>query len=145
MMVCLGNICRSPLAHGILDEKVRINGLDWVVESSGTSGWHVGELPDPRSIEVAKKNGLDLTYQRSRKFIQQDLEDYDLIIAMDSNNYNDILKLAGENQKHKVSLLMNYAYPNENRQVPDPYHHGGFQSVYDMIEIAVSALIDQHS
>jgi len=141
-MVCLGNICRSPLAHGILQKKISEQNLDWTVDSAGTSSWHNGELPDSRSIEVAKINGIDITTQRSRQILKKDLEDFDLIIAMDSSNYNDILSLTSkEKQKQKVKLLLNYSNPNQNRGVPDPYYHGGFQSVYDMIEEAVDALI----
>lgn len=144
MMVCLGNICRSPLAHGILQQRVRALELGWEVESAGTSGWHVGEKPDPRSIEVAELNGIDISNQRSRQFKQEDLSYYDLIIAMDSSNHSNICHLAvDDKQKEKVKLLLNYSFPNENRQVPDPYYHGGFQSVYDMISRAVDGLVEQ--
>lgn len=146
MMVCLGNICRSPLAHGILEDRIRTQNLPWSVESSGTSGWHIGEKPDGRSIDVARENGIDLGAQRSLKFEKSHLDEYDLIIAMDSNNFSDITKLAiSDKQKSKVKLLLNYSHPNENRQVPDPYYAGGFQSVYDMISQAIDDLITYHS
>ena len=142
-MVCLGNICRSPIAHGILQTKIELEGLEWQVDSAGTSGWHAGELPDPRSIQVAQSNGIDLTSQRSQKFESSFFETYDLIVAMDSSNYSNICALASdESQKEKVKLLMNYAYPGENRQVPDPYYEGGFQAVFDMINLAVDNLVD---
>tara|TARA_Y100000385_G_C13109162_1_gene651045 strand:+ start:4821 stop:5258 length:438 start_codon:yes stop_codon:yes gene_type:complete len=134
-MVCLGNICRSPLAEGILKLKVRQNNLDWKVDSAGTSGWHEGDLPDKRSIEIAAKNGLDITDQRSRKFVRADFEDFDLILAMDSSNYQNILALAqNESDKDKVKLILNYAYPDQNRAVPDPYYDNGFPRVYTMLE-----------
>ena len=104
-MVCLGNICRSPLAHGIMEYMIQSNNLDWKVDSAGTSGWHNGELPDRRSIDVAKLHGIDITNQNSRKFIQADFDDFDLIMAMDSSNYTDILKLArNEQDVQKVKL-----------------------------------------
>lgn len=146
LMVCLGNICRSPLAHGILIDKISKHNLDWEVDSAGTSSWHAGELPDARSIEVAQKNGIDITDQRSRQIVAQDLETYDLILAMDSSNYRDIVSLTqDESEKSKVKLLLNYSFPNENRAVPDPYYHGGFQSVFDMIETAIDVLIEENS
>ena len=144
LMVCLGNICRSPLAHGILQKRVEELKLNWEIESAGTSGWHVGEKPDPRSIEVAQINGIDISHQRSRQFKQTDLSYYDLIIAMDSSNHSNICHLAeNDKQKEKVKLLLNYTFPNQNRQVPDPYYHGGFQSVFDMISLAVDKLLEQ--
>lgn len=146
LMVCLGNICRSPLAHGILQKKINEINLPWTVDSAGTSSFHSGELPDVRSIEVGKKNGIDITNQRSRQIISDDLKVFDLVVAMDSANYRDIRALAeNADQESKVKLLLNFAHPNENRGVPDPYHHGGFQSVYDMIEESIDALIKEYS
>ena len=145
LMVCLGNICRSPLAEGILLTKIKERNLPWIVDSAGTSGWHQGELPDPRSIAVAKAHNIDLTYQRSRQFTKADLEQFDLILAMDSSNYSNILKLATtEIQKSKVKLILNYVYPNENRAVPDPYYEGGFEQVYQMLAAACEKIIEIH-
>lgn len=144
-MVCLGNICRSPLAEGILLEKIKERNLPWKVDSAGTSGWHQGELPDRRSIAVAEAHDIDLTYQRSRQFIKADLEQFDLILAMDSANYSNILRLATtETQKSKVKLILNYIYPNENRAVPDPYYEGGFEKVYQMLVAACEKIIEIH-
>ena len=144
-MVCLGNICRSPLAEGILLTKIKERNLPWIVDSAGTSGWHQGELPDSRSIAVAKAHNIDLTYQRSRQFTKADLEQFDLILAMDSSNYSNILKLATtEIQKSKVKLILNYVYPNENRAVPDPYYEGGFEQVYQMLAAACEKIIEIH-
>lgn len=145
LMVCLGNICRSPLAEGILLEKIKERKLSWEVDSAGTSGWHQGALPDRRSIEVAKAHGIDLTYQRSRQFKAADLDQFDLILAMDSSNYSNIVRMAtSEAQKSKVKLILNYAYPNENRAVPDPYYEGGFEKVYQMIAIACEKIIEKY-
>lgn len=144
-MVCLGNICRSPLAHGIMEYMIQSNNLDWKVDSAGTSGWHNGELPDRRSIDVAKLHGIDITNQNSRKFIQADFDDFDLIMAMDSSNYTDILKLArNEQDVQKVKLILNYVFPGENRAVPDPYYEGGFVGVYDVLKLACEKIIQEH-
>jgi len=143
LMVCLGNICRSPLAEGILLEKIKERNLSWEVDSAGTSGWHQGELPDRRSIAVAKAHNIDLTYQRSRQFTKADLEKFDLILAMDSSNYSNILNLTTtETQKSKVKLILNYLYPNENRAVPDPYYNGGFEKVYQMLAAACEKIVE---
>ena len=144
-MVCLGNICRSPLAHGILQKEIDSRGLGWSVDSAGTSGWHNGELPDKRSIEVADKNGIDIRDQRSRMFVESDFDAFDLIIAMDSSNYSNIVAMArNESDKSKVKMMLNYSFPNENRAVPDPYYTGGFDYVYDLLDEAVQSLIEQH-
>lgn len=145
LMVCLGNICRSPLAHGILESKAP---EDWYIDSAGTSGWHEGERPDTRSIITAKGRGLNIDQQRSRPFLAEDFERFDVIFAMDSSNYTNITRLApDEVSKAKVRLIMNEAYPGENRQVPDPYTGGqrGFEDVYDMLDLAIEKFLEQHS
>ncbi|GFD76302.1 protein-tyrosine-phosphatase [Tenacibaculum sp. KUL113] len=137
LMVCLGNICRSPLAEGILKSKLSSEGF--VVDSSGTAGYHVGELPDGRSIEVARKYGIDITNQRSRKFTKADFDKFDIIFAMDQNNYADIVALSENEEQHeKVKMILNELYPDENRNVPDPYYGGdqGFENVYKMLDEA---------
>ena len=145
MMVCLGNICRSPLAEGILATKIKDRGLDWTVESAGTGSWHIGEQPDPRSIETADQHGIDIRYQRARQITADDLREYDLILAMDSSNFQDILRLAPENTKEKVALIMNYARPGQNQSVPDPYwDDDGFEQVYQMLDKATDAIIEKH-
>ena len=136
-MVCLGNICRSPLAEGILRSKVDSSLIQ--VDSAGTGGWHVGELPDPRSVEVARKNGLDITNQRGRKFSPYDFETYDLIFVMDNSNYRDVLKLAkNDDEIKKVQLILDELFPGDNVDVPDPYYggHQGFDNVYKMLDEA---------
>ena len=141
-MVCLGNICRSPLAQGILEKKVNELNLDWEVDSAGTSAYHTGEAPDKRASEIASVNEIDISGQRSRQLVQKDISDYDLVVTMDTNNYNNTLKLAKTpSERAKVKLLLNYSHPNENRAVPDPYYSGGFDYVYTLIEEAVDAMI----
>ncbi|RSC93875.1 low molecular weight protein-tyrosine-phosphatase [Tenacibaculum singaporense] len=137
LMVCLGNICRSPLAEGILQSK--LSSKSFIVDSAGTSGYHVGELPDGRSIEVARKYGVDITNQRSRKFTKADFDKFDMIFAMDQNNYTDIVALSENEEQHeKVKMILNELYPDENRSVPDPYYGGdqGFENVYKMLDEA---------
>ena len=114
---------------------------NFIVDSAGTGGWHAGELPDRRSIEIANKNGLDITNQRARKFTKNDFTDFDIIYAMDNSNLKDILQLApDENAKSKVHLILNELYPNENKDVPDPYYgqNDGFEKVYNMLDKACS-------
>ena len=146
LMVCLGNICRSPLAEGIMKEKVRSKGLDWYVDSAGTAGYHIGQAPDPRSISEANKNGIDIRDQKSRMFIESDFENFDLILAMDSSNYSNILQLAStEADRKKTKLILNYSEPGMNRAVPDPYYDGKFSQVYNLLEKACTALIEKES
>ncbi|HIC32938.1 MAG TPA: low molecular weight phosphotyrosine protein phosphatase [Flavobacteriaceae bacterium] len=136
LMVCLGNICRSPLAEGILKSKLNSN---FIVESAGTAAYHVGNKPDPRSIAVARQNGLNITNQRARKFTKQDFEDFDIIYAMDNSNYQNIIGLAeNSQQKEKVKLILNESFPDKNLDVPDPYYGGdkGFENVYNMLDHA---------
>ena len=142
-MVCLGNICRSPLAEGIMQSKIEKHGLDWKVESAGTSGWHVGEKPDLRSIEVAEKYGVDITNQKSRQFAPYDFERFDIIYAMDASNYRDITGLAlTDEEKDKVRMILNEVYPGENRGVPDPYwDDNGFEQVFQILDEACEKII----
>ncbi len=136
-MVCLGNICRSPLAEGILKSKVDASQV--FVDSAGTAAYHVGELPDPRSIQVARKYHIDLTDQRARKFTVEDFDKFDRIYAMDQSNYHNILALArNEEDRAKVKMILNESYPGQDRQVPDPYYGGdqGFENVYAMLDEA---------
>jgi protein-tyrosine phosphatase len=144
LMVCLGNICRSPLAEGILKSKVDSNNI--YVTSAGTGNWHVGEQPDPRSINVARKNGLDITSQRGRHFKASDLDEFDHIFVMDNSNKENVLALAtSEAQKEKVRLIMEEIFPNENVDVPDPYYGGanGFDQVYDMLDKACESIANR--
>ena len=142
LMVCLGNICRSPLAEGILKSKIDTNKV--FVDSAGTGHWHVGNLPDPRSIEVAKKNQLDITNQRGRQFTQKDFDNFDYIFVMDTSNKENVISLARkDSDKEKVHLILDELFPNENVDVPDPYYGGGqgFDSVYQMLDQACDEIV----
>ena len=144
LMVCLGNICRSPLAEGILQSK--INSEIFQVDSAGTAAYHVGELPDVRSVAVAKKYGIDLTNQRARKFVIEDFDNFDLIYAMDESNYQNILELSrGDEDVQKVNMILNEVDSNSNANVPDPYYGGndGFENVYKMLDKACVIIADK--
>lgn len=135
LMVCLGNICRSPLAEGIL--KSKISSKDVFVDSAGTAAYHVGNLPDSRSIQIAKKYNIDITNQRARAFSQKDFDAFDYIYAMDQSNYKNILHLARNNSdKSKVKMILNELQEGENLEVPDPYYGGdqGFENVYQLLD-----------
>ncbi|GHC54683.1 low molecular weight protein-tyrosine-phosphatase [Ulvibacter litoralis] len=146
LMVCLGNICRSPLAEGILKSKVDTSKV--TVDSAGTGHWHVGNSPDPRSIAVAKQNGIDISQQRGRQFSTQDFDTFDYIFVMDNSNKANVLQLArNEGDTKKVQLLLDFIFPNENVDVPDPYYGGttGFDNVYKMIDEACEILVSKLS
>jgi protein-tyrosine phosphatase len=135
LMVCLGNICRSPLAEGIL--KSKLDAQKYLVDSAGTGSWHIGARPDQRSIEIAKKNNIDISLQRGRQFQVSDFDIFDHIYVMDNSNYKDVLNLAPNDQvKNKVDLILNEMFQNENVDVPDPYYGGinGFEQVYQMLD-----------
>lgn len=143
-MVCLGNICRSPLAQGIM-EKYAPN--EWTIDSAGTSGWHTSERPDTRSILIAKQRGINIDHQHSRQVTAEDFEFFDIIFAMDSSNHSNLIQLAPEESvKNKVRLILNESYPGENRQVPDPYTGGqeGFSHVYELLEEAIQSFLRAH-
>jgi protein-tyrosine phosphatase len=149
VMVCLGNICRSPLAEGILASKLPQETFR--VDSAGTGSWHIGQSPDERSIAVAKKNGLDITRQRGRQFSRADFDHFDYIFVMDNSNFDNVIALAETpEQKQKVKLIMNELNPNQNQDVPDPYFgmHNGFDIVYSMLdevcEVIAQKLITKH-
>ena len=135
LMVCLGNICRSPLAEGILQSKINTDKV--FVDSAGTAAYHIGNLPDERSIDVARKYGIDITNQRARKFTVKDFDNFDFIYAMDESNYQNILLLArSKEDKNKVEMILNETKSNQNLSVPDPYYGGnqGFENVYKMLD-----------
>lgn len=143
LMVCLGNICRSPLAEGILRSKVDPDMV--YVDSAGTGGYHIGNAPDPRSIAIAKKYGLDIAHHRCRKFDVVDFNEFDLIFAMDKSNYNNVVRMAkNKSQITKVRLLLSDVDLG-NDEVPDPYYDGSeaFENVYRMINIACEALVEK--
>lgn len=134
LMVCLGNICRSPLAEGILRSK--LPKKNFLIDSAGTAAYHIGSKPDIRSIAVARKHQIDITHLRGRQFIHEDFDNFDVIYAMDTSNYDHIVKMAtNEQDASKVNLILNELTPNENISVPDPYYGGdqGFENVYQML------------
>ena len=145
-MVCLGNICRSPLAEGILQEKAWKAGLDWSVESAGTNGYHCGEPPHHLSQKVATLNGINISHQRSRKFQKEDMDQYDLIYAMSGDVLDDMKRISGRPLGDKVQLLLNELFPEENMDVPDPWYgpEPGYHETYKLIEAACDAIIQNH-
>ena len=149
-MVCLGNICRSPLAEGLLAAK--LPKKTFFVDSAGTGTWHIGRQPDDRSIAIAKKNGIDISNQRGQHFKADFFDSYDYIYVMDSSNYDDVVKLARtEEHKKKVQLILDELFPGDNVDVPDPYFglQNGFDMVYEMLNEATDSiakkLIEKHS
>jgi protein-tyrosine phosphatase len=144
LMVCLGNICRSPLAEGILKEKIQKAGLAWEVDSAGTSHYITGNPPHKLSQKIAKEKGINICTQQCRQFVKEDMERFDKIYVMDEDNYVDVKRIAGDKwSEGKVDLLLNAAYPLENRSVPDPYHgvESDYHSVYEMIDKACENII----
>ncbi|MDD3742030.1 MAG: low molecular weight phosphotyrosine protein phosphatase [Lentimicrobiaceae bacterium] len=146
LMVCLGNICRSPIAEGVMREKLAQNNIPAVVDSCGFESFHIGDAPDPRAIKVAKENGIDISNLRARLFRRQDFELFDHIFVMDSNNYRDVSRMSsGESDLEKVDYLMNLVYPGKNLPIPDPYSGDmdDFRQTYAMAEQAVDAFIQR--
>ncbi|MDG1172526.1 MAG: low molecular weight phosphotyrosine protein phosphatase [Polaribacter sp.] len=142
LMVCLGNICRSPLAEGILKSKTSPESV--FVDSAGTAAYHIGNKPDQRSINVAAKYGLDISSQRARKVSVKDFDTFDRIFAMDQSNYDHLLLLARTDLDiSKIKLILNEAHPNQNRSVPDPYdgESSGFENVYSMLDEACECIL----
>ena len=148
LMVCLGNICRSPLAEGILKEKCKKAGLNWKVESAGTNGLHNGEPPHPLSQKLAKMNGIDISGQRSGMLVIEDFGRFDKIYAL-AADVKEEMKLIGKQpfELANVDLLLNECFPGENKDVPDPWfgEEAGYHKVYDMIELACEAIIKNHA
>lgn len=143
-MVCLGNICRSPMAEGILSSKIK--GLDIQVDSAGTSSYHEGDNPDARAVLTARKHNVNISNQTSRPFSVEDFDNFDVIYAMDQSNQSNILKLARtEADKQKVKLIVNELYPNSDGEVPDPYFGGdsGFEEVYELLDKATDKIIER--
>jgi len=166
LMVCLGNICRSPLAEGILQQKARAAGLDWEVASAGTNGYHIGEAPHHLSQKVARHNGLDISHQRARKFTPADFQHFDKIYALAGDVVDDIREIAGRSglrlsvvprssspvpfgplgYPKKIDLLMNEVDPGRDEDVPDPWYgpEPGYHEVYAMIDAAADKIIAKY-
>lgn len=144
LMVCLGNICRSPLAEGILQSKLPKD--KFIVDSAGTGDWHAGQQPDKRSITTAKNRGLDISKQQARQLKVSDFETFDYIYVMDKSNYENVIKLApNEAAKAKVVLMMDALHPEKGVEVPDPYFGGpeGFENVYDMLDESCTIIAER--
>jgi protein-tyrosine phosphatase len=145
LAVCLGNICRSPLAQGILENLCMQQGLDWYVDSAGTSDWHVGEAPCEGSIEVARKHGVKIDHYQGRQIHPADFETFDLILAMDSSNYQHLIKMApNEEAKNKIKLILNYSFPGQNRSVPDSYYTGNYKEVFDLLNESCQKIVEHY-
>jgi protein-tyrosine phosphatase len=147
LMVCLGNICRSPLAEGILQDKAFKAGLNWSVESAGTNSYHIGDPPHQLSQKVAKLNGIDICNQRARRFVAEDFDRYDKIYALAGDVMNDIGYIAKKKfDGAKADLLMNELYPDRDMDVPDPYYGGesGYHEVYKMLDKVCDAIIEKY-
>ena len=145
LMVCLGNICRSPLAEGILQSKV--DSKEIKVDSAGTAGYHVGNAPDSRSVEVAKKHNIDISSQKCRKFTSDDFDLFGLIFVMDRGNYEEVQRLArNDYDMDKVHMILNEVHPGSNQSVPDPYFGGdqGFENVYQMLDEACDIIANKY-
>ena len=144
LMVCLGNICRSPVAEGIMKAKSEELNLIIYVDSAGTSGWHNGEKPDSRSRKNAIENGVNISDQRSRGVILSDFEEFDILYAMDQSNYNNLINMSPERHHHKIKMILNEVYPGENMSVPDPYYgNDGFQLVFDLLNDACNTIAEK--
>jgi protein-tyrosine phosphatase len=148
LMVCLGNICRSPLAEGILQQKAIDAGLNWTVESAGTNSYHLGEPPHPLSQKVATINGIDISSQRARRFTADDIKAYDKIYALAADVLDDIRSISKNKfDAGKVDLLMNELHPGKDMDVPDPYYgpEKGYHEVFDMITDVCNVIIEKYA
>ncbi|MCB9045323.1 MAG: low molecular weight phosphotyrosine protein phosphatase [Chitinophagales bacterium] len=146
-MVCLGNICRSPIAEGLMQHKIEESGLNWHVDSAGTESYHIGSAPHRYSQEICYRNGIDISTQRARQFNIKDFERYDKIYALAQDVYEEIREAGGSTaDMSKVDLLLNELDPGENESVPDPYYGGaeGYTLVYDLIDRACEAIVEKY-
>jgi protein-tyrosine phosphatase len=147
LMVCLGNICRSPLAEGILQQKASAQNLDWKIDSAGTNGIHVGEAPHKLSQKVALANGVDISTQISRNFVPADFEKFDRIYVMAKDVMDDVKRMAGNKfDANKIDYFLNELHEGKNEDVPDPWYgnEDGYVKVYDLIDKTCAAIIKKH-
>ena len=145
-MVCLGNICRSPIADGLLLRKIKEQKLDAQVDSAGTANYHIGKAPASRMIQTAAAHGTPIEFLRARQFSNQDFENFDHILVMDQSNYENVIRLAqSADDRNKIQFLLDYLYPNQKAAVPDPYYGSleDFEQVYQLIDSATDALIQK--
>ena len=145
LFVCLGNICRSPTAHGVFEHLVQTEGLadHIVVDSAGTGDWHIGHAPDKRSAAVAKQRGFDLDHLRARQVTSADFNEFHYVLAMDDNNLSDLQVMCPADYEGQLALFLDYHPESQYREVPDPYYGGakGFDDVFDMVETASAELL----
>ena len=147
LMVCLGNICRSPIAEGVLQHLADKHSLPWSVDSAGTESYHIGEAPHRFSQKICKEKGIDIAHQRARKFTKEDVHRYDKIYALADDVLEEIKSITGQNfDATKIDLLLNELHPGMNQSVPDPWYGGeeGYLPVFEMIEAACKALISKY-
>lgn len=143
LMVCLGNICRSPMAEGIMQAKIKKYILDAEVDSAGFESFHTGDAPDFRAVRVMKQYGIDISRQRSRLFRKSDFEIFDRIYVMDRGNYRDVETVANNNYEMlKVDYILNISHPGSNKPVPDPYYGGeqGFETTFQLLDSAIELI-----
>ncbi len=146
-MVCLGNICRSPLAEGILQAKADAAKLSWIVDSAGTGNYHIGEKPHQLSQKVALMNGIDISTQRCRQFVKEDMGRFDIIYVMDKENYAEVKRISGLDwDSSKVRLILSEVYPDTEKEVPDPWYgtEKDFHLVFDMLDKTADIIIDRY-
>lgn len=147
LMVCLGNICRSPIAEGILKHKAKQLGLDWQIDSAGTNGYHIGEAPHRFSQKVCLEHGIDISQQRARRFTVKDFEEYDIIYALALDVYREIEKIGGrQSQMNKVHLFLSELKEGSTESVPDPWYgdESGYLPVFDIIEQTCTRIIERY-
>ena len=144
-MVCLGNICRSPMAEGIMRQLADKHGLNWTIDSAGTGGWHTGQTPDSRAIHVAFAHHINISNLRARQFSKADFDRFDKIYVMDRENYNDVMRMTkSEKDREKVELLLNELYPGQSRPVPDPWYDDNlFEPVFQLIYKACEKIMEK--
>lgn len=147
LVVCLGNICRSPIAEGVLKQLSEEKKLNWIIDSAGTESFHIGEAPHVNSQLVCKEHGIDISGQRASKFYHSEMDKYDRIYAMSLDVYNEIKAICGlKFDENKVELFLNELYPNENRSVKDPWYGelDGYYEVFDEIKKVCEAIIKKY-
>lgn len=147
LMVCLGNICRSPIAEGVMKHKIKEHGLNWEVDSAGTESYHIGEAPHRFSQKICLQHGIDISMQRARKFVAEDFNRYDKIYAMAQDVYNEIEHIAGRSpDKSKLEIFLNEIEPGSNRSVPDPWYgtEEGYTFVYELIDRTCKEIINKY-
>ena len=146
-MVCLGNICRSPLAEGLLQYKASKAGFDWLVESAGTSGYHIGEQPHVLSQKLALLNGFDISGQQCRQFVKQDMLRFNRIYVMDTDNYAEVKRISGNLwDEEKVKLMLDILYPGEKQNIPDPWYgtEKDYHFVFNLLNMACEKIIETY-